>query len=250
MMHISNETSVTLSVLEPRCVQELAPRSNRQSWIVETLRTTQGRLDVNRHVMDVYRGSLEAYFHATPFRRLGRAEDIVAGFFADRLGKNDYFTRWQTSGKRLQHWLVNSFRFYLLELCDKERRNRRYVNLPELLEDKGVAPGDMADSIVAWKTVYEALNTTHEHCQKRRLEQHWDIFELHELEGISYQALGKRFDMEASRATNMARTVRLLFKASVRKLVRKSGARENEIDSEIKSLISTLSTRPSQFEER
>ena len=45
---------------------------------------------VNRHIMDVYARPLKIYYMGTSDRWLGEADDIIQGFFADRLAREDF----------------------------------------------------------------------------------------------------------------------------------------------------------------
>ena len=97
----------------------------QNTWIGQRLREgKEGLAEINRHVMNVYAFPLRVYYHGTPHRWLGEADDVIQGYFADRLAREDFFKEWLKSGLRLRRWLINGFGFYLKELKKKRRRER------------------------------------------------------------------------------------------------------------------------------
>ena len=64
-----------------------------------------GRADVNRHLMTVYLRPLKIYFMGTSERWLGEPDDVVSGFFADRLARENFLDDWIASGVSLRRWL-------------------------------------------------------------------------------------------------------------------------------------------------
>src|SRR5882672_12709738 len=87
------------------------------TWIGRKLQEGKaGRAEVNRHLMSVYAWPLQVYFRGSSDRWLGEPEDIVQGFFADRLDREEFLPGCQESGLRLRRWLMNGFCFYLKEL--------------------------------------------------------------------------------------------------------------------------------------
>jgi hypothetical protein len=182
---------------------------------------------------------------ATSYRSLGDADDIVQGFFADRLDRTDFFTKWQESGKRLRYWLINAFLYFLQESVKRKKRDGKYVELPE--EPTGrpeIGPDEAIDWLFAALTVRRALDETQNECQKRGLVDHFKVFELHDKDGIPYSELLDRFEVTEIRAACMARTARSLFKETLRSFYRKEGATESEIDREIEELMQLLSRMP------
>ena len=69
-----------------------------RTWLDRHLAAGDGeRLEVVRHVMEVYAGPLEAYLRHSRFRDVEDPVEVVHGFFVDRLERSDYLARWQAS---------------------------------------------------------------------------------------------------------------------------------------------------------
>ena len=89
----------------------------RRTWIDDALdRGGDGVHDVNGHIMETYAWPLRVYYLGTNSRWLGEPDDVIDGFFADRLARDSFLGDWRASGLRLRRWLINAFCFYLLEL--------------------------------------------------------------------------------------------------------------------------------------
>lgn len=225
--------------------EDAFPARTQKTWIERTLEQgTEGRRAVNRHVMDLYRDGLRAYLLGTSYRKLGDVDEVVSGFFADRLDREDYFLRWRNSAKRLRYWLINGFRYYLQELCSERKRTDRYVDLPEVLDGTGPDPREIVDGMFGWSCLRIALERTKEKCGERGLDVHWIVFERHELGEEPYDGFVVELGVTSKRAACMNRTVRFLFRDVMRGLFHREGATEGEIDEEIEHVIGCLASAP------
>lgn len=206
------------------------------TWIDERLGTgAAGRQDVNRHIMTVYDWPLRVYFMGTRDRWLGEPEDVVQGFFASRLSKEDFLGQWRGSKLKLRQWLINAFCFYLKELHRARRRDARNVSPAEepAVEFK---PGPSFDRAYVVSVVREALRKTQELCERENLAAHWEIFVRHYYQGQAYADFAKEFGVDASRAAVMARTARSKFQATLRSMLSRDGTGEDP-DDEIRDLL-------------
>jgi DNA-directed RNA polymerase specialized sigma24 family protein len=229
----------------PEAGKDVFPKT-LSTWIARQLETGDaGRAEVNRHVMAVYAFPLQIYFKGSSDRWLGEAEDVVHGFFADRLARRDFFADWQLSGLRLRRWLMNAFCFYLKEL----RRSRRKLAREEVLDETsrpGASPleGDVAgelDRAFAVSVVRRALARTEEICRKKGLESHWGLFLKHYYEGRAYKDFAAARGLDEVRAATMVRTVAGKFRAALRETIARDGATESEINRELESLLDSIS---------
>ena len=59
-----------------------------QTWIGEQQgRGSEGRAAINHHVMSVYAWPLTVYFQGCSDRWLGEPDEVIQGFFANRLAR-------------------------------------------------------------------------------------------------------------------------------------------------------------------
>jgi DNA-directed RNA polymerase specialized sigma24 family protein len=187
--------------------------------------------------MDAYAFPLRVYFLGTRDRWIGEPDDVVQGFFADRLGREDFFANWKASGKRLRHWLINGFCFYLKERHRELRRNGRCgADLPEpAFEDNTAA--DRMDRAWVMGLVREALVEAEALCNAQRLGDHWQIFVSHFYRDRPYESIAPDFGVEPMRAAVMARTAKRKFQMKLRELVRRDGVGEESVEAEINNLL-------------
>ncbi len=206
-------------------------------------RGDDGALEAARHVMEVYAWPLSVYFKGSSFRWLGDADDVVRGFFADRLSREEFFERWLESDRRLRHWLIVAFKHYLYETARAKRRDSRAGSMEGAHEsaepDGETLRGfwrEMARSVVA-----RAMDRAEASCAADGLMAHWVVFRRHMVDGASYSAIELETGTPPARAAVMARTACNRFRAALREGVAWPGANESDIDAEIASLMEDLS---------
>jgi len=219
------------------------PPTLGNDWFDELLAAgDEGRQAVNHHVMSVYAHPLKVYFRGTSFRSVGEADDIVAGFFASRLARPEFFRDWRRSGKRLRRWLMNALLFYLREQIKqnalRSARNAPLDVMPEAPDDSE-AP-DVADAAWAAAIVQSACAATAAACESAGQKAHWDLFYLHRMRGRSYIRLAEEFDITPKRASVMVRTVERKFREQVRRCIMIDGVPEEQVDGEIRHLLEVI----------
>ena len=221
-------------------MNDLFPRTHH-TWIGRRLEQgADGRTDINHHVMSVYTWPLEIYFRSLRARWLGDAEDIVQGFFASRLDREDFFQDWLESGMKLRRWLLNAFCFYLKEVRRERKRSAREEPLLDDGEGREDVPANEIDRAFAVSIVREALLQTRRSCEARALEEHWKIFQRHYYEDESYAQIvdsGEFGEIDQVRAATMARTAAGRFRTVLRGLLRKDGATTDHVDRELAALL-------------
>ena len=216
------------------------------TWIGEQMKVgTVGRVEINRHVMEAYVTPLRIYYLGTSWRTLGEPADIINGFLADRLDREEFFTKWQTSGKRLRHWLINALHFYLKELWRKERRHdalsidqdedgARNTEEPATIDRE--VDRNWARSLVA-----AACRDAQASCQEDGLGEHWELFIRHHLDGVAYADCVREFGVDPKRCAVMVRTASDRFRSAVQERLRQDGVPDAEIDEELVSLQEAIS---------
>lgn len=197
-----------------------------------------GRRDLNNHVMSVYLWPLTVYFRGTRDRYLGEPDEVVQGFFASRLAKQDFFVHWKASGKRLRHWLINGFCFYLKELHRDKRKHDRGsgVELPEPVYEEAEAAKQI-DNAFLRGVVRQAMIQAGQVCEAQGLGEHFKIFEAHFYLDQPYEQVGPAHGVDATRAAVMARTAKRKFQSALRELFMRDGAAPSRVDDEISTLL-------------
>jgi hypothetical protein len=86
--------------------------TTHRTWIVETLRAAlesrepgareRALTELRQHVMQRYFEPLRIYVKGSSFRTMGESADLVNGFFASRLSRDDYLAKWTESKLPLQ----------------------------------------------------------------------------------------------------------------------------------------------------
>jgi hypothetical protein len=207
------------------------------SWIDDHMgRGTIGRSEINRHIMQVYRWPLRVYFMGTRDRWLGEPEDIVDGFFADRLSRPQFIKDWRASGLKLRHWLINAFCFYLREL-KRARQRHAHEDLTQTAEPE-ITPSDLRELDRAYvaSIVREALAEAERVCNEQGMSQHWKVFSMHFAMGRPYDQFVEDMGIDPARAVVMARTAKKKFQAALRELL-SNDSDSTDIDAEIRQLL-------------
>lgn len=208
------------------------------TWIAARMGDgSEGRADVNRHIMAVYDWPLRVYFMGSSERWLGEPEDVVGGFFADRLGRAEFLNEWRSSGMRLRRWLMNAFCFYMMELRRQKARDRRAGELDhEPVAFRG-SPEVAVDRAFKVSLVREALRVAQETCDDASLTQHWNIFVAHYLNARDYNDIARETGVTPERAAVMARTASRKFRTAIRDLLAGDGTPDEHVDQEILDLL-------------
>lgn len=215
--------------------------STQRTWIDVALdRTGEGRLAVNHHIMSVYAHPLRVYCLGTAARWLGEPEDVVAGFFADRLSRDGFLDDWQRSGLRLRRWLMNAFSFYLAEEQRRRRRDRRWAELQADPESGSDEPERLMDRAFGESIVVQAMQMAQCACAAQGLGSHWGIFVRHAYAGERYDAIAADMRLSPARAAVMARTAARHFRRAIRDLLQSDGATERDVDDEIRMLLEAI----------
>jgi hypothetical protein len=211
------------------------------TWLGEKLRLGEaGRAEANRHIMEVYAVPLGVYYrgHSLRHRFQEDPDDVVRGFFADRLSRPAFLAGWLESGIPLRYWLMNALEFHLQEQC----RKRFPGGLPD---DSAIGavetdPARDFDRSFAVEVVRKALRQARDQCRREDLALHWEVFVLHCYRGLSYEAVEAKTGIPPKRATVMNRTAKERFKEAVWELFARDGAGRTAIEEDIRRLLEDL----------
>lgn len=197
---------------------------------------------VNRHVMTVYAHPLKVYYLGSSWRTSGESDDIINGFFANRLSRESFLTDWHSSGLRLRRWLMNGLLFYLKENYRRQIRDGAVTPLPD--ETSGTFSGgpDAAfDRAWAESIVRTAWAMAQERCTDAGQHTHWELFIRHHLHSEPYRNLSDAFGVSPGRAAVMVRTASGKFRAALREVIAADGVPDDELDNELNELMEVMS---------
>ncbi len=222
------------------------PTRTQQTWIGQQLLLGDaGRREVNRHVMSVYSNGLATYYRGSSYYRidrgrlLGDPDEVVQGFYADRLGRDDFLIDWQSRGMPLRRWLMNGLLFYVQERLRKEKRHDGSREFPEELVGAEAEPSREVERRFAIDFIQEACRRTEAECRARDQEAHWEAFRLRHLEGLKPRQIAPRLEVDARQVMGLVRTAKDRFHCELRSLMAREVAAEN-VDEELRLLIDSM----------
>ncbi|MCH2151759.1 MAG: hypothetical protein MK089_00275 [Phycisphaerales bacterium] len=216
--------------------------ATQMEWIHERMDAgKEGRREVASHLMDVYAEPLRIYLLGSSFRSAGEPEELINGFFANRLSRDDYLDGWRASDKRLRRWLINGLIFYIKEEFRRRKKSGTPIS-PEMeadLEDSGDQYRAF-DQAWAASIVRRAMSEAGQICQKEGLAEHWDIFIRHHVQQQPYAVCCRDHNVDTARAAVMARTAAARFREAICRQLSLDGADESSFNDELAGLRSLL----------
>ena len=219
-------------------------------WISDRLSEGEaGMMLANGYVMESYVRPLSIYCSKIGLARTVRidADDLVHGFFANRLSNSEYLKSWLTSGLRLRQWLRNGLHFYVLEL---RRQNAAQLGklgphigdqaLPEEVPSEGAAHDHEFERAWALAALDLAMKETKEGLEKRNRRDEWEMFCSHHVEGVPHAIIGERFQLSTAQVAQRTFAVGAQLRDALYGILRKDGALRSEIDVEVRSMMEVL----------
>ena len=224
-------------------------------WISDRLSEgDSGLLLANGNLMARYVRPLTSYCRTIGLARSIRmeADDVVHGFFANRLGNAEYLKSWMSSGLRLRQWLRNGLHMYVHE----QRRAKAghagghaggqagadagTVGLPDEVPSMGAAHDREFERAWALSTLDLAMRETKDGLEKRGRLDEWEMFWSHHVDGVAHARIGERFQLSAAQVAQRAYAVGAQLRDSLCGILRKDGALIGEIDKEVRSMMEVL----------
>ena len=216
-------------------------------WISDRLSEGEaGLMLANGYVMESYVRPLSIYCSKIGLARSVRidADDLVHGFFANRLSNSEYLKSWLTSGLRLRQWLRNGLHFYVHEL---RRQNATQLGLqiggqalPEEIFSEGAAHDHEFEKAWALAALDLAMKETTEGLEKRNRRDEWEMFCSHHVEGVPHAIIGERFQLSTAQVAQRTFAVGAQLRDELYGILRKDGALRSEIDVEVRSMMEVL----------
>ena len=219
-------------------------------WIADRLSEGEaGLMLANGYVMESYVRPLSIYCSKIGLARSVHidADDLVHGFFANRLSNSEYLKSWLTSGLRLRQWLRNGLHFYVHEL---RRQNAAQLGklgphigdqaLPEEVPSEGAAHDHEFERAWALAALDLAMKETKEGLEKRNRRDEWEMFCSHHVEGVPHAIIGERFQLSTAQVAQRTFAVGAQLRDALYGILRKDGALRSEIDVEVRSMMEVL----------
>ena len=232
--------------------------STHHTWILETLRAAlesaepgvreRALTELRQHVMERYFEPLRVYVKGSSFRTMGESADLVNGFFASRLSRDDYLTKWTESSLPLRRWLANGLVLYLRERLREGRIGGRPIEVrdPAELEVLDIPALHEPDAAMAMErswaesVVAGALRATLAGLEASRRQPAWEVFQRHFVQGDTYETIAAATGRAVLDLKADAKLVQRRLRAEVEQLLREDGVPESRLEEETDHLIALL----------
>ncbi len=215
----------------------------RTQWISDQLEAgADGLQDANRYLMESYLRPLIVYCNALGLSKgvALESDELVHGFFADRLADPKYLSSWLASGMRMRKWLRNGLHFYAHERRREKDRSVNGTEFPDDLPQETGAPEMQFEREWARAALHIAMTQTIALLERRGRRHEWDLFLSHYVDGTSYAALGGRFNLTAAQVAQRAFAVGSELRSALVAILRRDGAVAGEVDTEIRSMMEAM----------
>lgn len=204
------------------------PRTKR-TWIASSLgEGNAGLAAVRRHVMEVYLEPLQAQVRARWRLSVEDAMDLVHGFFASRLSRDDYLERWLESDLPLRRWLWNGTCYHLKEVWRDRRRLATGWDLPDVADDRVPEPAANYDRACLLALSRAALVQAERRCREEGFGGHWELFAECRLGGSRISDAAARRGMARLSVVPMLRVPERRFREAFKGLLELEGVAVGE----------------------
>ena len=232
--------------------------TTHRTWIVDTLRVAvessepgvreRALTELRQHVMQRYFEPLCIYVKGSSFRTMGESADLVNGFFASRLGRDDYLAKWAESSLPLRRWLANGLVMHLRERLRDGRIGGKPLEMrdPSDLETLDIPALHEPDAAMAMErswaeaVVAGALNATLRGLETARRQAAWEVFQLHFVEGLQYETIAARTARSMLDLKADAKLVQRRLRAEVEQALRDDGVPESRLIEETDRMVFML----------
>lgn len=212
-------------------------------WISQRLSEGEaGILLANGYLMAHYVRPLTTYCRAIGLAKSVRADadEVVHGFFANRLSNSEYLKSWLSSGLRLRQWLRNGLHLYVHE---QRRENATQVGgsgLSNEILDEGHAYDHEFERAWALSALDLATKETMDSFEKRGRRDDWEMFWSHHVNGVCHATIGVRFQLSAAQVAQRSFAVAAQLRDSLCGILRKDGVLGSEINAEVRAMMEVL----------
>ncbi len=209
-------------------------------------RGRQAQSALRQHLWDRYHAPLRAYAQGGSLRRAGDPDDLLAGYFADRVTRPEFLRDWRRTDMPLRRWMMNGLGFYARGVVRDRMRDRirPFTDLsPGSPADAGAPAGpdpiEGADDRTATDAFEHAwaiavLDAAHaqahaELAAEGRLDA-YDVFRRRVIEGEGYETIAPALGLTAQQCAGATRLVSHRMANALREVLRAEGVRESEME--------------------
>jgi len=214
------------------------------------------RKSLNQHVLASYYDPIRLYlkgshWFAGQIRRGGRSSpsahgeieelnDLVNGFFADLLEREDFFDRWLASGKHLGQYLRGALWLYLKGMYRDQVRELEAAE--RLTPDRNAEepPEHDLDKAFVTQLVAQAMDEARVACEQKGLGTHWHVLLRHICDGARYPDLARELNVRPDRAAVMLRTAASYFEQAFKSLVSQQVRAPEHVRRAIESFLQVI----------
>jgi hypothetical protein len=209
------------------------PSTDRTDLVAKLQGGPDERLQAIRLLLSLYLEPLVIYARGSSLRSIAEPVDLVQGFMADRLLRDEYLLRWSSSGMELRRWLINGLHLYAKEWI----RSRRAT--PGLDKAADIAQQHVPQAEAAWARVLlnQACERVEEELRTSGHPMAWEIFRRHFIDGKSYAKLRGEFDLHPASMAESSRRVASLLRENVRLLLVREGVAPADVDHELRLML-------------
>lgn len=209
--------------------------ATQRTWILHRLEDGGGNM-IRDHLMSVYGAPLQQLARERLRLDSESAMDLVHGFFASRLSRQDYLQKWNERQMPLRRWLWKGLSFYAQERRREDRRLRTMPELPDVEDPRQPDPATVVDRVFAAALVREAVRRARKACERDGFALHWEVFARRHLGGERLADLAREFELSPDRALVMLRAPRRRFQESVTDLLIADGVRRADVPRALRQL--------------
>lgn len=213
--------------------------ATQRTWVRNLLtggEDSQGEL--LQHLMLVYAQPLQLLARQRLRHSEESACDLVHGFLAARLGRDDYLAGWERSGLPLHRWLWNGLCFYDRERQRAERRLQT-VDPCELddLDDDGTSVDRDVERAFAVQLVRAAFALAEQACRDEGFGDHWEVFVRRKRDGCKLGDIARELGLPLGRVVVMQRAPTLRFRHALHTVLERDGVRREDVPRAIDALL-------------
>lgn len=211
-------------------------------------RASSAREALRRHLWERYHAPLRAYVHGGSLRRAGDPDDLVAGYFADRVTAPEFLLAWRRTDMPLRRWMMNGMGFYARGVVRDRLRDRMrpFTDVaggptaagddPAAHDEYDLLGSDDRTAEAAFERAWAmaVLEATHAQAHdtlaaERRLDQ-YEVFRRRVIDGEGYETIGPSVGMTPQQCANATRLVSQRLATAMREVLRAEGVREGDLD--------------------
>jgi len=229
--------------------------STHATWIVsqlaslsstDTADAAQAAQELRTHIMARYREPLRVLLPASSFRALSSPEDLVHGFFAERLPDIEYLRTWTGTGMRLRRWLCNGLLLHMFGVAKQRRRDARTTEAAQQAAERAQAlQGEQAadralDRAWARGVIGRAVQAAEQALRTERREAEWTVFARHLIDGVPLPRVAKELGEREGSARAMLRLALRRFEDAVTAELVADGIPPAELHAEAQAILSVF----------